>query len=132
MTDSSKASPSSDRPKRWYDHDPLLAEVLEVLRSFEEPLKEQAQVFLDKITEQVGAEAVEAFYAKVLAERGDRFGRRWYDEDPIVSKSVELLRVVPPDVQRQAAQSFLKGLEAQGIDISAQITSSSGSLPTQS
>lgn len=119
MADHSQSSPP---PKRWYDHDPLLSEVLEVLRSFEEPLREQASIFVDKITEQVGPEAVEAFYAQILAERGDRFGRRWYDEDPIVSKAVELLRVVPPHVQRQAAQSFLKGLEAQGIHIPSSST----------
>jgi hypothetical protein len=101
--------------KRWYDHDPMLVEVLETLRSFKEELRAQSQVFLDKITAEVGQEAVNKFYDKVLEERGDRFGRRWYDQDPVVSKAVELLRVVPPDVQRKAAESFMSGLKAQGI-----------------
>jgi hypothetical protein len=105
--------------KRWYDHDPMLVEVLEALRSFKEELRSQSQIFLDKITAEVGAEAVEKFYAKVLEDRGDRFGRRWYDEDPVVSKAVELLRVVPPEVQRKAAESFMSGLKAQGIPFSS-------------
>ena len=111
--------PTSSDPtyRRWYDHDPLLGEVLEVLRAFEDQLKEQARHFLEKISAEVGSEAVEQFYANVLKERGDKFGRRWYDCDPDVSKAVELLRVVPPDAQRKAARSFLAGLKAQGVDL---------------
>jgi hypothetical protein len=105
------------RPKRWYDHDPLLIEVLETLRSFKEELRVQSQIFLNKITEEVGQEAVNRFYEKALAEFGDKRGRRWYDQDPVVSKAVELLRVVPPEVQRKAAMSFLQGLKDQGIQV---------------
>ncbi len=105
--------------KRWYDHDPVLVEVLDVLRSFKEELRTQSQIFIDKISAEVGEETVEKYYAKVRRDLGDKFGRRWYDEDPVVSKAVELLRVVPPDVQRKAAQSFMKGLKEQGIVISS-------------
>lgn len=111
------ASDQDKKYKRWYDHDPMLVEVLEALRSFEDELRAQSQVFIDKISAEVGPDAVEKFYGKVLEERGDKFGRRWYDEDPVVSKAVELLRVVPPDVQRRAAQSFMQGLRDQGIVI---------------
>lgn len=104
--------------KRWYDHDPLLIEVLEALRFFTDELHEQSQIFLDKIAAEVGPETVERFYDKVRQDLGDKFGRRWYDEDPVVSKAVELLRVAPPDVQRKAAESFLKGLKDQGITFS--------------
>ena len=105
------------RPKRWYDHDPMLVEVLETLRSFKDELRVQSQIFLNKITEEVGQEAVNRFYEKALEEFGDKRGRRWYDQDPVVSKAVELLRVVPPEVQRRAAQNFLQGLKEQGINI---------------
>ena len=105
----------TQRPKRWYDHDPMLVEVLETLRSFKDELRAQSQIFIDKITAEVGPEAVDGFYERILQERGDKFGRRWYDEDPVVSKAVELLRVVPPEAQRKAAESFLRGLKEQGI-----------------
>lgn len=108
----------ANRPKRWYDHDPLLVEVLETLRSFKDELRVQSQIFLNKISDEVGAEAVERFYEKARAGMGDQFGNRWYDQDPVVSKAVELLRVVPPEVQRKAAESFLAGLKAQGIQVS--------------
>lgn len=98
--------------KRWYDHDPLLIEVLETLRSFQDELRAQSEIFLEKITEAVGPEAVELFYEAILKERMGQVGRRWYDEDPVVSKAVELLRVVPPEAQRQAARNFLSGLKA--------------------
>lgn len=118
-------SNDQDQPnyKRWYDHDPKLVEVLETLRSFKEELRSQSQIFLDKITAEVGQETVNNFYDKVRQEIGDRFGRRWYDEDPVVSRAVELLRVVPPEVQRQAAESFLKGLKDQGICFTAETRS---------
>lgn len=112
MTPSDKDNPSY---KRWYDHDPMLAEVLEALRSFKDELRAQSQIFLDKIAAEVGQDTVNKFYSKVQEELGDKFGRRWYDEDPVVSQAVELLRVVPPEVQRKAAESFMKGLKEQGI-----------------
>ena len=37
--------------------------------------------------------------------------RRWYDKDPVISKSIELLRVVPVNVQRSVSEQFLKSLE---------------------
>ena len=42
--------------------------------------------------------------------------RRWYDKDPIISKTVELLRIVPPDAQKAAADNFKKVLKEMGID----------------
>ncbi len=98
--------------QRWYDHDPVLLEVLELLRSFQTDVRAQAQIFLDKIESQIGSEALEQFYA---VSRPKQFGNRWYDKDPVVSKAVELLRVVPPDAQRQAAMKFLEAMKKQGL-----------------
>ena len=100
--------------KRWYDHDPLLVEVMYLLRNFKDDLRDQAEIFLKKIEDHVGKEAIESFYDKVRHPGG---GNRWYDEDPVLSRAVELLRVVPQDIQRQAAQNFLKALQDQGISV---------------
>ena len=35
--------------KRWYDHDPKLLEVIELLKNYQDELKEHAVVFLDKL-----------------------------------------------------------------------------------
>ena len=35
--------------KRWYDHDPLLLEVIELLRNYQTELHAQAEIFLKKI-----------------------------------------------------------------------------------
>jgi len=99
--------------KRWYDHDPLLMEVMELLRNFQDDLRQQAQVFLEKIENHVGKEAIDSFYERVRPMDG----KRWYDQDPVLSKAVELLRVVPESIQRQAAQSFLNSLKDQGIGL---------------
>lgn len=98
--------------KRWYDHDPLLLEVIELLRNYQEELKAQAEVFLKKIEEKVSKEAIDKFYVLVKPVNGNR----WYDHDPIISKTVELLRVVPPDVQKSCAKHFIDSLKEIGIE----------------
>lgn len=99
--------------KRWYDHDPVLLEVIELLKNYQSELKSHAEIFLKKIEEKVGKETIDNFYEMVRPINGNR----WYDHDPVISKTVELLRVVPPDVQKFAAESFLKALNEQGITI---------------
>ena len=98
--------------KRWYDYDPMLLEVIELLRYYQEELKEQAKVFLAKVEKQAGKETVDKFYETVRPKDG---GHRWYDKDPVISKAIELLRVVPVDVQKSVSEHFLKSLEAMGI-----------------
>ena len=48
--------------KRWYDHDPLLLEVVELLKSYQDELKSQAEICLSKKIEEVSKEAIEKFY----------------------------------------------------------------------
>ena len=98
--------------KRWYDHDPLLLEVIDMLRFFKEELKLQAEVFLGKIESQVDPELIDKFYKTVKPYEG---GNRWYDKDVLLSKTIELLRVVPPEAQRKAAAGFLDAMEEMGI-----------------
>lgn len=98
--------------KRWYDHDPLLLEVVELLRNYQEELKAQAEVFLTKIEEKVSKDAIEKFYELVKPVNGNR----WYDNDPTISRTVELLRVVPPNIQRACAEHFINSLHEIGIE----------------
>ena len=35
--------------KRWYDYDPMLLEVIEMLRFYQDELREQAKIFLEKV-----------------------------------------------------------------------------------
>ena len=98
--------------KRWYDHDATLMQILELLRNYQNELKEQAAIFLEKLEEKVSKETIDKFYDMVKPING----KRWYDKDPVISKTVELLRVVPPDVQRTAANNFKKVLKEMGIE----------------
>ena len=101
----------AEQYKRWYDHDPVLLEVINLLKDYQSELRVQAEAFLKKIEEKVSKKTVDMFYEKVKPING----KRWYDKDPVISKTVELLRIVPPDMQKQAAQNFLKTLEDMGI-----------------
>ena len=98
--------------KRWYDHDPALLKLINILKDYQEELKEQAAIFLDSIEKKVSKEAIEKYYQMVKPING---GSRWYDKDPIISRTVELLRVVPQDVQKTVAQNFIETLKANGI-----------------
>lgn len=98
--------------KRWYDYDPMLLEVIEMLRYYQEELREQAKIFLEKVEKQAGKDTVDKFYETVRPKDG---GHRWYDKDPVISKAIELLRVVPVKVQKEVSEHFLKSLESMGI-----------------
>ena len=104
--------------KRWYDHDPALLNVINLLKNYQEELKSQAEIFLQKIEEKVSKETIDKFYEMVKPVNGNR----WYDKDPIISKTVELLRVVPPETQKSAAESFIKTLKDAGIELNEEIT----------
>ena len=62
--------------KRWYDHDPLLLEVIELLKNYQTELRAQAEIFLQKIEEKVSKETIDKFYAMVKPvnanSRGDK------------------------------------------------------------
>ena len=99
--------------KRWYDHDPLLLEVIELLRNYQTELRAQAEIFLQKIEEKVTKETLDKFYERVKPANANS---RWYDKDPVISKTVEILRIVPPDAQKICAQNFIKTLQNMGIE----------------
>lgn len=98
--------------KRWYDYDPKLSEVIELLRYYQDDLRSQAEIFLEKIEAAVGKETLDKFYEMVKPIQG----KRWYDKDPVISKTIELLRIVPPETQKIAAENFVKALEELGLD----------------
>ena len=98
--------------KRWYDQDPLLMEVMEMLRYYQDDLVAQAEILLSRIEAQVGKETINKYYEEIKPLIK---GNRWYDNNPLLSKTIELLRIIPPEVQRKAAQSFIDNLKEQGI-----------------
>ena len=99
--------------KRWYDHDPLLLEVIELLKNYQTELRAQAEIFLQKIEEKVSKETIDKFYAMVKPVNANN---RWYDKDPVISKTVEILRFVPPEAQKICAQNFIRTLKEMGIE----------------
>ncbi|MFI3301466.1 MAG: hypothetical protein R3Y28_08640 [Candidatus Gastranaerophilales bacterium] len=99
--------------KRWYDHDPLLLEVIELLKNYQVELKAQAEIFLQKIEEKVSKETIDKFYAMVKPVNANN---RWYDKDPVISRTVEILRIVPPEAQKICAQNFIRTLKEMGIE----------------
>ncbi len=100
--------------KRWYDHDPLLLDVINMLKDYKDELHEQAEIFLNSIEQKVSKETIERFFQTVKPING---GNRWYDNDDVISKTVELLRIVPMDIQKKTAQNFIETLKANGIEL---------------
>ena len=77
--------------KRWYDHDPKLLEVIELLRNYQDELLVQAEMFLQKLEEQVSKEAIDRFYE--LAKPVN--GCRWYDKNPELSTAIKTISTLP-------------------------------------
>lgn len=101
--------------QRWYDKDPLLKEALELLRL--QPADKQAGAadFIIKLQEDVAKDVIERVYQMVNEYHNK--GNRWYDNDPVLLRAMETLRVAPPETQRIAAKKLLQNLEASSMDL---------------
>ena len=100
--------------KRWYDSDPILKEALELLRLQPDDTQKEAAEFMLKLQEQVAAEVIDHVYDIINTYQGK--GNRWYDNDPMMIKGVELLRNAPPTLQRIAALKLLVALEQKSFE----------------
>lgn len=100
--------------KRWYDSDPILKEALELLRLSPDNTKTEAANFMLQLQEQVAADVIEHVYEIINTYQGK--GNRWYDNDPMMIKAVELLRNAPANVQRVAALKLLIALEQKTFE----------------
>ena len=100
--------------KRWYDFDPNLQKVINILKDYQDELKEQAEAFLAAVEKKVSKETLDKYYEMAKPLNG---GKRWYDKDPVISKTIELLRVIPQQTQKQTAQTFMQALRDSGVKI---------------
>lgn len=91
--------------RRWYDKDPVLKEAMELLSLSPDETKDQAADYILKLQEQVAADVIERVY-ETVSKFQDK-GNRWYDNDPVMMRAIELLRHAPPHVQRVAAKKLL-------------------------
>ncbi len=107
-------SEQNPQQQRWYDKDPVLKEALELLRLSSDEQKDQAKDFILKLQEDVAKDVIERIYDIVTQFQGR--GNRWYDNDPVMIKAIEVLRNAEPAVQRKAALKLLVSLEEKSID----------------
>jgi len=107
-------SENMERGKRWYDKDPILKEALELLKLSTDEQKEHAKDFMLKLQEDVAQDVIERIYQIVTQYQGN--GNRWYDNDPIMIKAVEMLRQADPKTQRIAALKLLLALEKNSFE----------------
>lgn len=100
--------------RRWYDKDPILKEALELLKLQADERKSEAADFINQLQQQVAQDVIESVYEMVTRYAGK--GNRWYDNDPVMFKAVELLRLAPPATQKNAALKLLTALDSNSLD----------------
>ena len=102
--------------RRWYDKDPILREALELLKLKADTngTDETASEFIIKLQQDVAKDVIDSVYNMVTKYAGK--GNRWYDNDPVMLKAVELLKVASPETQRNAALKLLTALEVNSSD----------------
>ncbi len=107
------AKQNTHKVRRWYDTDPVLLEVL----NFMELAPKEATAYASSLIAGVEKHAPQEALAQVYQEFEDpnRPKNRWYDENPILSKAIALLKMMPPDVQRMAALQFIEATKADTI-----------------
>ncbi len=100
--------------KRWYDNDPILKEALELLKLQTDDNKSMAADFIISLQEQVAQDVIERIYE--ITQKFANKGSRWYDNDPVMVKAIELLRAAPPKAQRIAALKLLLAMENNSME----------------
>ena len=100
--------------RRWYDNDPILKEALELLKMQPQDKQLMACDYLLELQENAAREVIE--HIADLVNQYSENGNRWYDKDPVLLKSIELLRQAPPKIQRVAALKLLLALESQEVE----------------
>ena len=99
---------------RWYDNDPILKEALELLQLSPDSTKSEAANFMLKLQEEVAGEVIERVYEIMNTYQGK--GNRWYDNDPVMMKGIELLRNAPAKTQRIVALKLLIALAQNSFE----------------
>lgn len=107
-------SENVNQGKRWYDKDPILKEALELLRMSTDDQKDKAKDFMLQLQEDVAQDVIERIYSIITQYHGK--GNRWYDNDPVMLKAIEMLRQADPKTQRVAALKLLLALEKNSFD----------------
>lgn len=108
---------AEEKYRRWYDKDPILREALELLKLKADDSNADdgmTSEFIIKLQQEVAKDVIDSVYNMVTKYAGK--GNRWYDNDPVMLKAVELLRVAPPETQRTAALKLLTALEINSSD----------------
>lgn len=102
--------------RRWYDKDPILREALELLKlkADSDSADGTASEFIIKLQQDVAKDVIDSVYNMVTKYANK--GNRWYDNDPVMLKAVELLKVASPETQRNAALKLLTALEVNSSD----------------
>ena len=100
--------------RRWYDNDPILKEALELLKLQTDDKKSVAADFIISLQEQVAQDVIERIYEMTTQYAGK--GNRWYDNDPVMIKAMELLKAAPPKMQRVAALKLLLAMENNTLE----------------
>ena len=100
--------------RRWYDNDPILKEALELLKLQTDDKKSVAADFIISLQEQVAQDVIDRIYEMTTQYAGK--GNRWYDNDPVMIKAMELLKAAPPRTQRIAALKLLLAIESNAME----------------
>jgi len=112
ITSNSDNNPSvNQKVRRWYDTDPILLEVINLMAL----AKAEAKTYASKLIKGVEAQVAPEVLAQVTARLEDpnRPQNRWYDKEPVLAKAMELLQLMPPEAQRVAALQFIDTLKAK-------------------
>lgn len=102
---------STHNAHRWYDKDPILLEVVGLMSMAPDAAKRYAQALIKGVESKVDASLLAPMYAKL--DDPNRPKNRWYDQEPVLVKALELLRLLPHEAQRTVALQMIESLKAE-------------------
>lgn len=109
--------------ERWYDFDPNVSVLLDVLKNVPENIQEEvltsilktARVIREKLdTETPDDVPVSIGKNRVLGLYMSSQKRRWYDENPVITNAFNVLATLPDEDCRDIISSILQALTEMG------------------
>lgn len=102
------------KKRRWYDNEETLKEAMELLSLEADNSEDSGEQFVSKLQEQVAQDIIDKVYETITQYRSN--GNRWYDNDPVMMRAIELLKVSNPRIKKKAAKKLLIALSQNSFE----------------
>ena len=97
--------------KRWYDIDPTVSLAVSLMRNANIMSQYKCADLIIKKSKDFGLDLSE----NIITDAFNYVLRRWYDTDQKIAESLEYLKLMPEDIQKETALELIKLLQEDEV-----------------